>query len=282
MVLRSRWHFVQFFFQELHCTVENCSGIESVKPVCNYEEEATHKGASYQVVSTFSGLLCAWKYSLQKTTFASLFIQWETLNWHITLKSDATLNLESNKEIYIFMYISLHLFVDVWESGEKKQEKNWEKLNVLKIVNDFIHSGHFRWFSFSFSDNYLSSLFLCGFFQEVSGITPQYDRLIIMVSFLCLTFHLLLIIIPLKHLFGSGLYIWKTASLSIWNFFCDCQESEHWGIPSVSFFCDLFSSWKSVARSAETVALFIISIHHSCDEGQGCWARVGSAYLCQE
>ncbi|CAK9199286.1 unnamed protein product [Sphagnum jensenii] len=37
------------------------------------------------------------------------------------------------------------------------------------------------WFSFSFSDNYLSSLFLCGFFQEVSGITPQYDRLIIMV-----------------------------------------------------------------------------------------------------
>jgi hypothetical protein len=46
--------FVQFFFplfQELHCTVENCSGIESVKPVCNYEEEATHKGASYQEVS---------------------------------------------------------------------------------------------------------------------------------------------------------------------------------------------------------------------------------------
>jgi hypothetical protein len=27
------------------------SGIESVKPVCNYEEEATHKGASYQEVS---------------------------------------------------------------------------------------------------------------------------------------------------------------------------------------------------------------------------------------
>jgi hypothetical protein len=51
--------FVQIFFplfQDLHCTVENCSGIESVKPVCNYEEEATHKGASYQVISTFSGL----------------------------------------------------------------------------------------------------------------------------------------------------------------------------------------------------------------------------------
>lgn len=50
---------VQFFFplfQDLHCTVENCSGIESVKPVCNYEEEATHKGASYQVISTFPGL----------------------------------------------------------------------------------------------------------------------------------------------------------------------------------------------------------------------------------
>jgi hypothetical protein len=193
-----------------------------------------------------------------KTTFASLFIQWETLNWHITLKSDATLNLESNKEIYIFMYISLHLFVDVWESVEKKQEKNWEKLNVLKIVNDFIDSVPFRWFSFSFSDNYLSSLFLCGFFQEASGITPQYDRLIIMVSFLCLTFHLWLIIMPLKHLFGSGLYIWKTASLSIWNFFCDCQESEHWGISSVSFFCDLFPSWKSLVRSAETVD----PVHH--------------------
>lgn len=27
------------------------SGIESVKPVCNYEEETTHKGASYQEVS---------------------------------------------------------------------------------------------------------------------------------------------------------------------------------------------------------------------------------------
>jgi hypothetical protein len=64
-------------------------------------------------------------------------------------------------------------------------------------------------------------------YQEVSGITPQYDRLIIMVSFICLTFHLLLIIMPFEHLFGSGLYIWKTASLSIWNFFCNCQESEH-------------------------------------------------------
>lgn len=180
------------------------------------------------------------------------------------------------------MYISLHLFVDIWESGKKKQEKNWEKLNVLKIVNDFIDSVPFRWFSFSFSDNYLSSLFLCGFFQEVSGITPQYDRLIIMVSFLCLTFHLWLILCllniylvqdctfgkPLLCQFGISFATVKNQSIEAY------QEL----VSSVTYFLH----GKALQEVLKLLTLFIISIHHLCDEGQGCWARVGSVYLCQE
>jgi hypothetical protein len=97
---------------------------------------------------------------------------------------------ERQEDIYIYLCTFLSIYLLTFEKVGKKTGKKLREIDALKIVNDFIDSVPFRWFSFSFSDDCLSCLFLCGYFQEVSGITPQYDRLIIMVSFLCLTFHL--------------------------------------------------------------------------------------------
>jgi hypothetical protein len=55
-------------------------------------------------------------------------------------------------------------------------------------------------------------------------------------------------------------------------------EAYHPLVSSVTYFLH----GKALQEVLKLLTLFIISIHHSCDEGQGCWARVGSAYLCQE